>query len=179
MFEANGNNEFPGQCGEPLWTRDELEEAFKVLPRLKAYGFDEGRTIVDKRINVEGYPMIASLIYRSPEYVFGAHTINPIQFEQVVEIGYPNIKIPRVVPLTFHFLPDEDQCRESLASQVLCRVNFGNGRSVTGYTVFEENGDIQSSGWMVRGRRHKGDVVLPSSPSLLVPTTVVGRLMGR
>lgn len=161
------------QYGVPssIWTESELVEVLTGLDKVSAFEDEGGTTFSHKRgINLEGYPLVANLFYRSPNWL-GLNTegevIVPYPEETVFEVQFGLKGDMRVKssPLSFQLHPNGDEDMDFTA-RLIFRLQFGNGINYLGVLESEYNGDTAENTLYDR------TLLLPSHPRILSSTGI-------
>jgi hypothetical protein len=161
-----------------IWQEEELKEAFRKLDSLGAFtGHDRGQGILDKRLHLDNIPIIAGLVYYSPEFFYedGPAVLPRVPFPEETRVRYDIGESGKVriheTPLDLVFYPEDEL---GFSGSLLFKVHFKNGFLALGSVVFNKDGDI---GDQQSIEENKGRLIVPNNSSLLVPTYVSGRII--
>ncbi|MDP3974061.1 MAG: hypothetical protein Q8P92_04505 [Candidatus Daviesbacteria bacterium] len=176
MTEAPGPDIIEMQYGVayPIWTEQEAETMVGDLENVNV--FDQLSTPperLEKNINLEGYPLRATLNYEPPQYNGHQNANIPYQDATFFEAQFlptGEVKVKRS-PLILQIYPNNRYYPEmDFSAHLSFELRFGNGEKFAGVLESEENGDCDVT---MTDSIADGNVLLPSDPKLISATQIV------
>ncbi len=148
-----------------LWTKEEMEAMVSKLGKVDPFHDDRGVDLFYKKgVNLEGYPLVATLHYMSPNWMNPNIIVVPYPEETSFEAQFLPTREVRVKQslLNFYLTSDEESDMEDLSKHLLFEIQFGNGEKLAGEFKSESNGDLNDKNTLMDNR-----LLLPGKAEIL------------